>query len=64
MSKFKKGYKIQIVLNYLEGDESIEKIAEEVRVSHSVISGWVRLYKQHGIEAFIDPIQIILGSLN
>jgi len=53
MSKFKTEDKIQIVLRYLKGNESLEKIAEEVRVSHSIISGWVRLYEQHGIEAFI-----------
>lgn len=53
MSKFKTEDKIQIVLRYLEGNESIEKIAEEVRVSNSILSGWVRLYEQHGIEAFI-----------
>lgn len=53
MSKFKTEDRIQIALRYLEGNESIEEIAEEVRVSPSIISGWVRLYEQHGIEAFI-----------
>jgi transposase-like protein len=53
MSKFKTEEKIQIVLRYLEGNGSIEKIAEEVRVSKTILSGWVRLYEQHGIEAFI-----------
>lgn len=53
MSKFKAEDKIQIVLRYLEGNESFEKIAEEVRVSKSIIRGWVRLYEQQGLEAFI-----------
>ena len=53
MSKFTTEDKIQISLRYLEGNESIEKIAEEVKVSPSILSGWVRLYEQHGIEAFI-----------
>jgi len=53
MSKFTTEEKIQISLRYLEGNESIEKIAEEIKVSPSILSGWVRLYEQHGIEAFI-----------
>ncbi|SFB11442.1 MULTISPECIES: helix-turn-helix domain-containing protein, partial [unclassified Bacillus (in: firmicutes)] len=53
MSKFKAEDKIQIVLRYSEGIESFEKIAEEVRVSKSIIRGWVRLYEQQGLEAFI-----------
>ena len=53
MSKFKTEDKIQIVLRYLEGNESFGKIEEEVRVSKTIISGWVRLYEQHGMEAFI-----------
>ena len=59
MSKFKTEDKIQIVLRYIEGNESFGKIEEEVRVSKSIIRGWVRLYEQHGIEA----LQLGLCSL-
>ncbi|MFD2443955.1 IS3 family transposase [Bacillus sp. CGMCC 1.16607] len=53
MSKFNSEDKIRIVIRYLEGNDSLGKIAEVVRVSKSIIKGWVRLYEQHGIEAFI-----------
>lgn len=53
MAKFTSEEKIQILLRYLEGNESIEKIAGEVRVSPPILSGWVRLYEQFGKEAFI-----------
>jgi transposase len=53
MGKFTTEDKIQITLRYVEGNESIEKIAGEVKVSPPILSGWVRLYEQHGIEAFI-----------
>lgn len=53
MAKFTTEEKIQIISRYLDGNESIEKIAREVRVSRSILSGWVRLYEQYGIEAFI-----------
>jgi transposase len=53
MSKFTAENKIQIVLRYFEGNESIEKIAGEVKVSPSILSGWVRLFEQHSKEAFI-----------
>lgn len=64
MSKFKTEDKIQIVLRYLEGNESFGKIEEEVRVSKTIISGWVRLYEQHGMEAFIKSYTNYSGSLN
>jgi transposase-like protein len=36
MEKFTTEDKIQITLRYVEGNESIEKIAEEVKVSPSI----------------------------
>ncbi len=48
MAKFISEEKIQVLLRYIEGNESIEKIAGEVKVSPSILSGWVRLYEQFG----------------
>ncbi|WP_373604997.1 helix-turn-helix domain-containing protein [Bacillus sp. AFS017336] len=44
-----------MILRYLEGNESIKKIAKEVRVNVSILSGWIRLYEQNGLEAFFKP---------
>ncbi|WP_156178288.1 IS3 family transposase [Bacillus sp. SA1-12] len=53
MAKFTTEEKIQIVLRYLKRNESINKVAEEVNVSPPILSGWIRLYEQFGLEAFI-----------
>ncbi|MEH7119459.1 IS3 family transposase [Neobacillus vireti] len=52
MAKFTAEERIQIVLRYVYGNESIKAIAQEARVSLSIVSGWIRLYEQQGIEAF------------
>lgn len=44
--------KIQTVSRYIKGNESIKKLAKEVGVSTPILSGWIRLYEQSGIEAF------------
>lgn len=53
MAKFTAEERIQIVLRYVHGIESIKAIAKEAKVSLSIVSGWVRLYEQQGIEAFL-----------
>lgn len=53
MSKFTTEERIKIVLRFLNGHESISKIAQEVQVNKSIVSGWIRLYEQQGIEAFL-----------
>jgi transposase-like protein len=45
--------RIQIVLRYLNGIESIQEIARQVQVNKSIVSGWIRLYEQHGSKAFL-----------
>lgn len=52
MAKFTAEERIQIVLRYVHGIESIKAIAQEAKVSLSIVSGWIRLYEQQGIEAF------------
>jgi transposase len=53
MAKFTPEERIQIVLRYLNGNESIKEIARDVQGNTSIVSGWIRLYEQQGIEAFL-----------
>jgi transposase len=53
MAKFTAEERIQIVLRYLNGNESINEIARGVQVNKNIVSGWIRLYEQQGIEAFL-----------
>ncbi len=53
MAKFTSEEKIQNVLRYKHGTESIKQIAKDIGVSHSVFSVWVRLYEHQGESAFI-----------
>ena len=45
--------RIQIVLRYLNGIESIQEIARQVQINKSIVSGWIRLYEQQGSKAFL-----------
>jgi transposase len=53
MAKFNSEEKIQSVLRYEYGNESIKEIAKDIGVHHSVFSSWVRLYEHQGENAFI-----------
>jgi transposase len=53
MAKFTKEEKINIVLRYINGNNSMNKVAKEENISHSELSAWVLLYEHHGIEGFI-----------
>ncbi|AYA74701.1 IS3 family transposase [Bacillus sp. Y1] len=53
MSNFTVENRIQMVLRYLNGNESIKEISRQVQINKSVLSGWIRLYEQHGSEAFL-----------
>jgi len=53
MAKFTSEEKVQSVLRYLQGKESINEIAKDIGVHHSVFSVWVRLYEHQGESAFI-----------
>ncbi|MGJ7913783.1 transposase, partial [Neobacillus sp. LXY-1] len=52
MAKFTGEERIKIVLRYVNGNESINDIAQEAKVASCILSGWIRLYEQQGIEAF------------
>ncbi|WP_371261532.1 IS3 family transposase [Bacillus sp. MUM 116] len=52
MAKFTTEERIQLVLRYINGNESLNEIAQEMDLDRSLLSGWVRLYEEHGVGAF------------
>jgi transposase len=53
MTKFKAEDKVRMVLRYLDGNESMNDIAKEEKVSLTILSGWIKLYEHQGSMAFI-----------
>jgi len=53
MAKVKAEQRIQAVQRYLNGDESMIEIAEDIGVTKRVVSEWVRRYQKNGVEAFL-----------
>lgn len=53
MAKFTADEKIQIVLRYLNGNESYREIGRLLGISDTIILNWVNQYKQNGLEAFL-----------
>ena len=53
MSKLTVEQRIKAVQHYLNGHESMNEIAKDIGVTRRVISDWVRLYEENGIEAFL-----------
>ena len=45
--------RIEAVLRYLNGSESMKVIAKNVGVTRAVLSGWIRLYEAQGPIAFL-----------
>jgi transposase-like protein len=52
MAKFTAKEKIQSILRYKDGKESMNEIAQDIDVHLSVFSSWVRLYEYQGESAF------------
>ena len=53
MAKFTADEKIQIVLRYLNGNESYREMGRSLGISDTIILNWVNQYKQNGLEAFL-----------
>jgi transposase len=53
MAKFTAEEKIQNVLRYESGKETMGEIANDIGVHYSIFSSWVRLYEHQGESAFI-----------
>lgn len=52
MTKFSTDEKLQAVIRYQNGSESLKIIAESLGLHHSVFLNWIRLYEYHGEDAF------------
>lgn len=69
MTRYSKDDKIQAVIRYQKGSDSLKSIAKSIGVHHSVFSNWINQYEHHGEEAFIKgytsyTAQIKLDVLN
>ncbi|QCR31938.1 hypothetical protein C1N55_07000 [Lysinibacillus sp. SGAir0095] len=53
MAKYTSEEKLQAALRYLKGNESSVEIAESIGTDHTAFLKWAKLYKHHGVEAFI-----------
>ena len=54
MAKLNAKQRIQTVIRYLNGIESMQDIAESVGVTRMILSGWIRLYEAQGPEGFLQ----------
>ena len=54
MAKLNAKQRIQTVIRYLNGIESMQDIAESVGVTRMILSGWIRLYEAQGPERFLQ----------
>jgi transposase len=53
MAKFSADEKIEAVIRYQNGAESLNTLANSIGVHHSVLLNWIKQYEHHGEEAFI-----------
>ncbi|MED2455047.1 transposase, partial [Bacillus thuringiensis] len=53
MAKFTADEKIQIVLRYLNGNESYREMGKVIGIRDTVILNWVNQYKHNCMEAFL-----------
>jgi transposase-like protein len=69
MARFSTDEKIQAVMRYQKGTDSLKAIAKSIGIHHSVLLNWIRQYEHHGEEAFKKgctsyPVQTKLDVLN
>ena len=55
MAKFSAEEKIEAVLKYLNGKDSLRTVAAEIGISHRYLLTWVKQYEHNGVEAFVKP---------
>ena len=53
MSKFTIEEKLQAVIRYIHGNESLREIGKSIGTAHQVLLRWVKQYENHGEKAFI-----------
>lgn len=69
MTRYSTDEKIQAIMRYKKGSESLKTIAKSIGIHNSVFSNWISQYEHHGEEAFKKgytsyPAQIKLDVLN
>ncbi len=52
MAKFSSDEKLQAVIRYQNGSESLKSIAKSIGLHHSVLLHWIKLFEHHGEEVF------------
>lgn len=52
MTRFTIDEKIQAVMGYKKGSDSLKAIAKSIGIHHSVFLSWIRQYEYHGDAAF------------
>ncbi|AJS58471.1 transposase [Paenibacillus sp. IHBB 10380] len=52
MTRFSTYEKLQTIIRFQNGSESLNAIAKSIGLHHSVLSNWIRQYEHHGEEAF------------
>lgn len=53
MAKLNAEQRIQAIRRYLYGNESMTEIVKSIGITITILSGWIRLYETHGLEAFL-----------
>ncbi|ETT35016.1 transposase [Paenibacillus sp. FSL R5-192] len=59
MTKFSSDEKIQAVMRYEKGSESLKSIAKSSGLHDSVFLNWIRQYEHHREKAFYKGLYII-----
>ena len=57
-SKFSKEQKIEICRRYLDGSESVSRLAEEINVNKSTVKRWIRILKHMAILHLMRSLQM------
>ncbi|MED2367831.1 transposase, partial [Bacillus thuringiensis] len=52
MTKFTSEDKMNAVIHYQDGSESIKDIAKSLGANHEVVRMWIKQFEYHGIQAF------------
>jgi transposase len=53
MSKFTTEEKLQAVIRYIHGNESLREIAKSIGTVHQILLRWVKQFENHGEKAFV-----------
>ncbi|EJR76603.1 transposase, partial [Bacillus cereus] len=51
MTKFTSEDKMNAVIHYQDGSESIKDIAKSLGANHEVVRMWIKQFEYHGIQA-------------